>query len=59
MTGNLIGEEFDQYVFDQIRVRQATNAKGFGDVKMSSNDIQVINNKSSFLVDEETKSTAG
>jgi GH24 family phage-related lysozyme (muramidase) len=49
MTGNLIGEEFDQYVFDQIRVRQATNAKGFGDVKMSSNDIQVINNKSSFL----------
>ena len=49
MTGNLIGEEFDQYVFDQIRVRQSTNAKGFGDAKMSSNDIQVINNKSSFL----------
>ena len=49
MTGNLIGEEFDQYVFDQIRVRQSTNAKGFGDDKMSSNDIQVINNKSSFL----------
>jgi len=49
MTGNLIGEEFDQYVFDQIKVRQSTNAAGFGDNKMSANDIQIINNKSSFL----------
>ena len=49
MTGNLIGEEFDQYVFNQIKVRQTTSASGFGKTKMSSNNLQILNNKNSFL----------
>ena len=29
MTGNLIGEKFDQYVFDQINQRQILYGKGY------------------------------
>lgn len=29
MTGNLIGEPFDKYVFDQIDKRQTLQGKGF------------------------------
>ena len=49
MTGNLLGEQFDQYVFDQIRVRQELNASGFGSTLRSPEQIQLLNNKTSFL----------
>ena len=52
MTGNLIGEKFDQYVFDQINQRQILYGKGYKG-RASSNltpDNQIlINNNSSFL----------
>lgn len=49
MTGNLIGEQFDTYVFDQIRARQELNNVGFGSKLKSPNQIQLQNNKNSFL----------
>jgi len=49
MTGNLIGEQFDTYVFDQIRARQELSGAGFGSALKSSNQIQVQNNKNAFI----------
>ena len=49
MTGNLIGEQFDTYVFDQIRARQELSGVGFGSKLKSPNQIQLQNNKNSFL----------
>ncbi len=49
MTGNLIGEQFDTYVFDQIRARQELSGVGYGKKLKSPNQIQVQNNKNSFL----------
>lgn len=49
MTGNLLGEQFDQYVFDQIRVRQQLNASGFGGTLRTPEQIQLLNNKNSFI----------
>jgi len=49
MTGNLIGEQFDTYVFDQIRARQELSGVGYGTKLKSPNQIQVQNNKNSFL----------
>ena len=37
MTGNLIGEQFDQYVFNQIKVRQELMSSGFGGVSITPN----------------------
>ena len=39
MNGNIVGEEFEGYVFDQIGLRQEAQAKGF-DGKRSSSDLQ-------------------
>lgn len=49
MTGNLIGEQFDTYVFDQIRARQELSGAGFGSALKSSDQIQVQNNKNAFI----------
>ena len=49
MTGNLLGEQFEQYVFNQIRDRQELSASGFGTSLKTSDQIQVLNNKNSFL----------
>ena len=49
MTGNLLGEQFDQYVFDQIKVRQELSAAGFGSSLKTPTDIQVLNNQNSFI----------
>ena len=49
MTGNLIGEQFDQYVFNQIKIRQELSAAGFGDNIKTPKQIQVLNNKNSFI----------
>ena len=49
MTGNLLGEQFENYVFDQIRDRQELNASGFGTSLKTPDQIQVLNNKNSFL----------
>lgn len=49
MTGNLIGEQFDAYVFDQIRARQELSGAGFDSTLKSSDQIQVQNNKNAFI----------
>ncbi len=55
MTGNLIGEEFDDYVFNQINQRQTLSGKGYNvtDLEDSSllspREINLLNNKSSFI----------
>ncbi len=48
MTGNLIGEPFDKYVFDQIDKRQTLQGKGFKGNR-SDTDIQLLNSSTSFL----------
>jgi len=49
MTGNLLGEEFDPFVFEQIKKRQELMGSGFNDQSISPNQIQLLNNKNSFL----------
>lgn len=49
MTGNLLGEEFDQYVFNQIDARQKLSATGFGSKLASPSQINLLNNKTSFI----------
>ena len=45
MTGNLIGETFDQVVFDQIKARQKLYGSGFSNnSKISTNELQLLNN---------------
>ena len=55
MTGNLIGEEFDGYVFNQINQRQTLSGKGYNVTNLedssllSPREINLLNNKSSFI----------
>lgn len=55
MTGNLIGEEFDDYVFNQINQRQTLSGKGYDVTNLedsnllSPREINLLNNKSSFI----------
>ena len=55
MTGNLIGEEFDDYVFNQINQRQTLSGKGYNVTNLedssllSPREINLLNNKSSFI----------
>ena len=49
MTGNLIGEQFDEYVFSQIRTRQELSAAGFGSASKTPSEIQVSNNKNAYI----------
>ena len=49
MTGNLLGEEFDPFVFEQIKKRQELMGSGFDSKTLSPNQIQLLSNKNSFL----------
>jgi hypothetical protein len=52
MTGNLIGEKFDQYVFEQINQRQILYGKGYqgeASKNLKPDDQILINNNNSFL----------
>ena len=55
MTGNLLGEEFEDYVFNQIKDRQLLMGTGYDVTNLSSNnllsprEINVLNNKNSFI----------
>ena len=52
MTGNLLGEKFDKYVFDQINQRQKLSGKGYQGVaskNLNSDDQILLNNNNSFL----------
>ena len=55
MTGNLIGEEFEDYVFNQINQRQTLTGTGYDVTNLedsnllSPREINLLNNKSSFI----------
>jgi hypothetical protein len=52
MTGNLIGEKLDQYVFEQINQRQILYGKGYqgeASKNLKPDDQILINNNNSFL----------
>jgi len=52
MTGNLIGENFDPYVFEQINQRQLLYGRGYeggASTNITTNELSLINNNSSFL----------
>ena len=48
MRGNIIGEPFDSFVYDQIDVRQDHQAAGFNDSRTPS-QIQYLNNKHAWV----------
>lgn len=48
MTGNVVGEPFDQYVFNQIKNRQNLQGKGF-DLTRSTQDINYLNNRNAWV----------
>ena len=51
MTGNLLGEKFDKYVFDQINQRQKLSGKGYqgGASKNLNSDDQILLNNNNFF----------
>jgi hypothetical protein len=52
MTGNLLGEKFDTYVFEQINQRQKLLGKGYqreASKNLNSGDQILLNNNNSFL----------
>lgn len=52
MTGNLIGEKFDQFVFDQINQRQKLQGKGFAggaSKNRTTDELTLLNNNNAFL----------
>lgn len=52
MTGNLIGEKFEKFVFDQINQRQKLSGKGYkggASKNLKSDDQILLNNNTSFL----------
>lgn len=48
MTGNIIGEEFEKYVFDQIKQRQVDQFSGF-DKNRTPEQIQYLSNKTAWV----------
>jgi hypothetical protein len=48
MTGNIIGEEFEKYVFDQIQQRQSDQYSGF-ETHRTPEQIQYLNNKTAWV----------
>ena len=49
MTTNIVGEEFDEFVFDQIKQRQSTQGSGLNGSQRSSEDLQYLSNKSAWV----------
>ena len=48
MTGNIVGEEFEDYVFDQIGLRQSTQGKGLNSTR-TPQDLQYLTNNNSWI----------
>ena len=42
MTGSVIGEPTEQYVTDQVKIRQETYGKGYINSRRTPEDIQFI-----------------
>ena len=48
MTGNIIGEEFEKYVFNQISQRQSNQFSGYNGLR-SGEQLQYLNNQNSWV----------
>lgn len=48
MVGNIIGEPFDKFVYDQVGIRQSTEFSGYNDFR-TPEEIQYLNNKSAWI----------
>ena len=48
MTGNIIGEEFENYVFDQINLRQSAQGKGLNSNR-NPQTLQYLSNNNAFI----------
>ena len=49
MTGNIIGEEFQEYVLDQIQSRQKLQGKGIDGTPRSAQDINYLSNRNAWI----------
>jgi len=49
MTGSVIGEPTDEFVTNQVKIRQQTYAKGLGNSNRTPQDIQFMNNRNAWI----------
>ena len=49
MTGNIIGEPFDEFVANQINVRQFTQFAGYGTSLRNTNQLQYLTNRNAWV----------
>jgi len=47
--GNIIGEEFREYVFDQIKIRQSLNGAGKNQIKRNHQTLNYLNNRNAWV----------
>ena len=49
MTGSVIGEPTEQFVTDQVKIRQETYGKGYINSRRTPEDIQFMNNRNAWI----------
>ena len=50
MATDIVGEEFDKYVLDQIKVRQESQGSGLNNISLrTANDLQYLNNRNAWI----------
>ena len=49
MKGNLIGEDFDEFVLDQISIRQLTQGAGTNGTLRTNSQLQYLTNKNAWV----------
>ena len=49
MTGSVIGEPTEQFVSDQVKIRQETYGKGYINSRRTPEDIQFMNNRNAWI----------
>ena len=49
MEGNIVGEEFDEFVVDQIKVRQSNQFGGYNSTPRTPDQIQYLNNRNAWV----------
>jgi hypothetical protein len=49
MEGNVVGEEFDEFVVDQIKIRQSNQFGGYGTTLRTNDQLQYLNNRNAWV----------
>ena len=49
MEGNVVGEEFDEFVVDQINIRQSNQFGGYGTTLRTNDQLQYLNNRNAWV----------